>query len=187
MEHIRMNKVKTCTFVGWVTGLLYHDVTGIFFLSLVYHKYICVQRRPECWTSQGSLLCSPCKSVCHDWSATDATHNCMPVYEDIWAVTASWLTSVCGFCLYGIRSWKSHVLWFLGMKKLLNLLQRYWVGKAGPIPWTGRSWKFTLLGIFWSNVTEDIYIQPFGILLTEKHTEIEHVLRTALFLDGTRH
>ena len=98
---------------------------------------ICIQRRPECWTSQGSLSCSTWKSACHDWTATDATHNTMPECKDILVVTTSWLISVCGFCLCGIRSWKSHVWWYLGMKELLNLLQRFWVGKAGPIPWRG--------------------------------------------------
>jgi hypothetical protein len=106
----------------------------------------CVQVRPECWTSQGSLLCSPWQSVCHAWKATDATHKCVPGCEIILAVTASWLISVCGFCLCAIRSWNSQVWWLLGMKELLNLLQRCWVGKAGPIPWPGRSCEFTLLG-----------------------------------------
>jgi len=32
-----------------------------------------------------------------------------------------------------------------------------------------------------------IYIPPFGILLMERHTEIEHVLRPALFRDCTQH
>jgi hypothetical protein len=148
---------------------------------------IYVQRRPECWTSQGSCSCSPCNSVCHHWSATDVTHNSIPECEYILVVTASWLISECGFCLCGIRSWKSHVWWFLGLEEMLNLLQRCWVGKAGPITWLGWSCEFTLLGIFWSNVTEHFYIQPFGILLTERHTEIEHVLRAALFLDCMQH
>jgi hypothetical protein len=56
------------------------------------------------------------------------------------------------------------------MKEFLNLLQRYWVGKAGPIPLPGRSCEFTLLDIFWSNVTEHIYIQPFGRLLKKRHS-----------------
>ena len=148
---------------------------------------ICVQRWPEFWTSQGSLSCSQWNSVWSDWSATDMTHDCLPECEGIIAVTASCLISVCGFCLCGIRSWKPKVWWFLGMKELLNLLQRCWVGKAGPIPWPRRSCSFTLLGIFWSNVTDHIYIQPFVILLTEGHTEIEHVLRPAPFLNCMHH
>ena len=116
---------------------------------------IYVQMRPECWTSQGSLSCSPWKSVCHDWTATDATHNFMPGYEIILAVTAGWLISMCGFCFGGIRSWKSHVWWFLGMKEFVNLLQRCWLGETGPIPWPGRSCHFTLLGnVFRDYVTE---------------------------------
>ena len=44
--------------------------------------------------------------------------------------------------------------------------------------------NFTLLdSVFGYYVTEHIYIRPFGILLMESHTEIEHVLRPALFWD----
>ena len=62
--------------------------------------------------------------------------------ESILAVTGSWLISVCGFCLYGIRSWKSHARSFLGMKELLGLLQRCWIGEASPIRWPWRSCEF---------------------------------------------
>ena len=115
------------------------------------------------------------------------THNCIPCYERIFALTAHWLTFVCGFGLCAIRSWNSHVWCFLGMKEILNLLQRCWVGTAGLIPWLGSSCSFTLLYIFWSNDTQHIYIRTFGILLTEGHTDIEHVFGPALFLDFTRH
>ena len=115
---------------------------------------IFVHMRPAFWTSQGTLSCSPWKSVCYDWTATDATQICMPGCESILAVTASWLISVCGFCLCDIRRWKSPVWWLLRMKELLNLLQRCWVRRTGPIPWPGRSCDFTLLDIFWSSVTE---------------------------------
>jgi len=143
--------------------------------------------RHECWTSQGSLSHSPWKSICHDWTATDATHNCMSGCEDILVVTASWLISVCGFSLCGIWSWKPCVGWILEMKKLLNLLQRGWVERTGPIPWPGRSYDFTLVDIFWSNVAEHRYIPPFGILLMERHTEIGQVLRPATFWDCVQH
>jgi hypothetical protein len=138
-----------------VTGSLHHTVTGIFFSSLANHSMICVQMRHDCWTSQASLSCSPWQSVCHNWTATVVTHSCMPGCESILAVTASWLISVCGFCLCGIRRWKPRVWWILEMK-LFNLLQRCLVERAGPIPWPGRSCDFTLLDIFWSNVTEYI-------------------------------
>jgi hypothetical protein len=112
----------------------------------------------------------------------------MPSCENILAVTASWFIYVCGFCLCGSISRKSHVWWFLGMKELLDLLQGCWVEKAGPIPWPGRSCEFTLLdSVFWDYVTEHIYICPFGILLLERQTEIEHVLRPGLFWDFTQH
>jgi len=137
---------------------------------------------------QGSLSCSLWKCVRHDWTATDATHNCMPGCESILAVTASWFTSVCIFCLCGIRSWKSHIWWFLRMKEFLDLLQRCWVGRAGPIAWPGRSCEFTLLdSVFWDHVTKHSYVRPSGILLMDRYAKIEHVLRPAVFWDCTRH
>ena len=142
--------------------------------------------RQERWTGQGSLSCSPWKAVCHYWTATDATHNCMPGCESILAVTASWLISVCGFCLCDIRSWKPHVWWVLEMK-LLKLQQRCWVERAGPIPWPGRSCDFTPVDIFWSNITEHIYIPTFCVLLMEGHTEFEDVLRPSIFWDCMLH
>jgi hypothetical protein len=95
----------------------------------------------------------------------------MPCCESILAVTASWFISVCGFCLCGIRSWKSHVWWFLVLKKILNLQQRWWVGRTGPNPWPVRT---CFLRVRHRNT-------PFSILLMEKHSEIEHVLRPVLF------
>jgi len=128
--------------------------------SLAVTSMVCVQMRPECWTSEGSPSCSPWKSVCHDWTATGATHNCMPGCESILAVTGSWLISVCGFCLCDIRSWKSHVWWFLRMKELLILLQTCGLGESGPFPWPGRSCEFTLLdSVYWYYVTEHIYMR----------------------------
>jgi len=41
----------------------------------------------------------------------------------------------CGFCLCGVRSGKFMFGVFLELKELLKLLQRCWVGTAGPIPW----------------------------------------------------
>ena len=127
-------------------------------------------------------------TVCLPWLNSYRCHT--QLYARLWnilAVKASWLISVCGFCLCGVRSWKSHVWWFLGMKELLNL-QRCWVGRTGPIPWPGRSCEFTLQdSVFWEYVTEHIYIWPFGILLMERHNEIEHVLRPAVFRDCMQH
>jgi hypothetical protein len=77
--------------------------------------------------------------------------------------------------------------WLFRDEGTLNLLQRCWVGRAGPIPWSGRSCDFTLLDIFWRNVTHHIYIWPFSILLTEGHTKIEDVVRPVVFWDCTQH
>jgi len=60
--------------------------------------------------------------------------------------------------------------------------------EAGPICWHGMSCEFTLQhNVLWRNVTEHIYIRPFGILLMEGHTEIERILRSALFMVSTQH
>jgi hypothetical protein len=170
-----------------VTGSLYHNVTGIFFYIWRITSMICVQMKHECWTRQGSLSRSPWKALCHDWTATDATHNCMLGCEIILAVTASWLICVCGFCFCGISSWEPDVWWFWEMKKLLKLLLQCWIERAGPIAWPGRACDFTLLHILWSNVTEHIYIPPFCVLLMEEHTEIEHISRPAIFWDCAQH
>jgi len=77
------------TFAGWVTGSLHHILTGIFFSSLANHSMNRVQMRHECWISQESPSCSPRHSVCHNWTATVATHSCMLGCENILAVTAS--------------------------------------------------------------------------------------------------
>jgi len=95
-------------------------------------------------------------------------HNCMSGCESILAVRGTWLISVCGFCLCDVRSWKSHVWWWLGMKELFNLLQRCRKGEAGPFPWPGRSCEFTLLDSVYWYVTEHIYrrvIQKVSALL----------------------
>jgi hypothetical protein len=59
--------------------------------------------------------------------------------------------------------------------------------EAGPIHWHGMSCEFTVLDIFLRNVTEHVCIGPFDILLMERHTEIEHALRPALFWDCMQH
>ena len=117
---------------------------------------ICVQMRPECWTSQGNLSCSPWKSVCHRCHS----YRCHTLlYARQWDYISHYrkIVDLCVWSLCGISSWNSHVWWFLGMKELLDLLQRCWVGKAGCIPWPGRWCEFTLLdSVFWDYVTEHI-------------------------------
>jgi hypothetical protein len=89
------------------------------------------------------------------WIPTDATHNCMAYSETNLTVTETLLTSVSGLCLCGIRSWKPYVWWFVRRKELLILLQGCWVGRAGAIPWPGRSCEFILLdNVFLDYVTE---------------------------------
>jgi len=113
------------------------------------------------------------------------------LYARLWKCRSSYSKlldlSVWIFCMW-YQKLQASCLVVLGMKELSNLLQRYWVGRAGPIPWPGRSCEFTLLNnVFGDYVTEQIYIWPFGVLLVEGHNEIEHVLRPALLWDCTQH
>ena len=126
--------------------------------------------RHECWTSQASPSCSPWQSVCHNWTATVATHSCVSGCESILAVTASQLICV----------------WIFEMK-LFDLLQRCLVERAGPIAWPGRSCDFTLVYIFWSNVTEHIYMFHHLPFSCWKDTEIEQFLRPVIFWDCAQH
>jgi hypothetical protein len=139
--------------------------------------------RPEYWTSQGSFSCRPWKPVCHDEQLqVPHTSVCQAVKVSYQLLQAGW--SVCGFCICGIRSWKYGGFRDEGTcEPTTEMLSR----EAGPICWHRRSCEFTVLDIFWSNVTECICIRPFGILLIEGLTEIEYVLRPVLFWDSTQH
>ena len=111
------------------------------------------------------------------------------LYARLWKYLSSCskLVDLCVDFVCVVLEVESFMYMFLGLKELLNLLQRCWVGRAGLISWTGMSCEFTLLDIFWSNVTEHVFIPPFGILLIEGLAEIERVLRPALFWDCTKH
>jgi len=136
----------------------------------------------------GKSLMQP-RKACLLWLNTYRYHTEMYTrLRKYLAVTESWFISVCGFCLCGITNSNSRVSWFLGMKDLLRLLQRCWVGRTGPIPWPGRSCEFLLMDIvLWDYVKDHVYIRPFGILLMERHTDAEYVLMPALLLDYTQH
>ena len=126
-----MSPVAKHTFAGWVTGSLHHTVTGMFFTSM-----ICVQMKHEWWTSQGSLSCSPWQSVCHNWTATDATHSCMPVsdaaHENLFAATEQLQmphTAVCQslmqpmtVCLPQLNNFRCHIQLYA---RLWIYLKRY--------------------------------------------------------------
>jgi len=77
--------------------------------------------------------------------------------------------------------WKSHVWWFLGMKELLNLLQRCWVGKAGPVEvmWVYPTRHF----LKWhrTHLYSTIWYSP------DRPAEFEHVFRFAVYLDCMQH
>jgi len=81
--------LNSYTFPGWVPVSLYHNVTWMFSWSLVNHKYDLCSDETWMLNSQGSLSYSLGMCVCRDWTATDGTHNCMPSFETILAVTAN--------------------------------------------------------------------------------------------------
>jgi len=101
-------------------------------------------------------------TVCLPWLSSYRWHT--QLYASLWNYLSSYrkLVDLCVDFVYMVSEDESPVSWwFLEMKKLLDVLQLCWVERAGPIPWCGRSSDFTLLDIFWSNVTEHIYIYIF--------------------------
>ena len=127
-------------------------------------------------------------TVCLPWLNSYRWHT--QLYGRLWKYLSSYskLVDLCVWiCLCGIRWWKPHVWWFLEMMKLMNLLQRCWVERAGLIAWCGRSCDFTPVDICWSNDTEHIYIPPFCVPLMEGHTGIQQVLGPAVIWDCVYH
>ena len=62
--------------------------------SLMQPMTVCLPQlnSDRCHTQlYASLSCSPWQSVCHNWTATDATHTCMPVshavHDSLFAIT----------------------------------------------------------------------------------------------------
>jgi hypothetical protein len=174
-------------FASLVTGLVYYSVRGIFLLSLANRKYDLCSEETWLLNKQRKFFMWPMK-VCLPWLISYRCHT--QLYARIWRYLSSYskLVDVCLWILF---------MWFQNLKvscmvvfrdegtfePTTEMLSRE--SKTNPLIW--ESCEFTLLGIFCSNVTERIYIQPFGILLTEKHTEIEHVFRPAPFLYCTQH
>jgi hypothetical protein len=169
----------------WETGSLYHNVTRIFFYSLLNHKYdLCSDETWMLNKPQNSFM-QPMKGCLPWWTATDATHNCMPGCESILVVTASWLICLCVDFVYVVSEVEGMVVFRDEgtFEPTTELLSR----EARPICWHRRSCEFTVLDIFWSYVTVCICIWPFGILLIEGLTEIEYVLRPVYIWDCTQH
>ena len=171
-----MAAVAEHTFAGWVTGSVHHNITGILFSSLVNHSMICVQMRYECLTSLGSLSCSPWKAVCHDWTATNATHSCMPGCESILAVNSKlvdlgvwilfmWYQKLKASCLVVFRDEET-------FETAAAMLSRE--SRTNSLMWEV-IW-FYLLDIFWSNVTEHIYS-------TIWHSAVRKTLKLNMFWD----
>ena len=143
------------------------------------HKYVLCSCESWMMNKPGESFMPPL-SVCFPWLEVYRCHT--KLYARLWKYLGSYSKlvhlCVCRFWLCVVRCWKFHVWCFLGLKELLNLLQRYWVGTAGPVPWPGRSCEFIVLdNVFWDYVSEHIYIQPFRVLLMERNTVIEHVYR----------
>ena len=94
-----------------------------------------VHLRHECWTSQGSLSCSQWK--CLLWLNSYRFHT--QLYDRLWnilAVTASLFISVFGFCLWGIRSWKSRVVVLKDVRTCEPIAEMLSRGnRASPLTW----------------------------------------------------
>ena len=135
----------------------------------------------------GNLSCRPWKSVCHVWRVTDATGN----YARLWYYQSSYrkLVELCVWilfmCYHQLKV--SCVVVFRdegAFEPTTEMLSME--TKTNFLTWDVM-WIYLLDNVFWSNVTEHIYIRSFGILLMERHTAIEHGLGPAVFWDWTQH
>ena len=131
----------------------------------------------ETWmfNKPGKSLVYPMKGYLPDWTATDATHSCMPGCEIILAVNSK-LVDLCVWILF---------MWYQKMKASCLVVFRdeeTFETAAAMLSRESRTnsliWEvlwFYPLDIFWRSVTKRvcvcvyIYIQPFGILLSERH------------------
>jgi hypothetical protein len=143
---------------GWVSGNHKYDLSS-----------------DETW-----MLKKPRKSfmqpmtVCLPWLNSYRCHT--QLYARLWKYHSSYRKQV-DLCVWILFMWYQKL-------KLSCLVIFRDEGTFGPTPemlsrrsrtstWPGMSWEFTLLGsVFWDYVTEHIYIWPFGILLMERHTEL---------------
>jgi len=137
--------------------------------------------RPECWASQGSVSCSPRQSF-FPWLNSYRCHT--QLYAMLWKYLSSY-SKLVHFCVWILFMWyqKLNVSCLVVFRyegtfaPTAEMLSRG--SRTNPLTWG--SCEFTLLdSVFWDYVTKHIYIRPFGILLMERHTEIEHVLRPGL-------
>jgi len=114
--------------------------------------------RHECLKKAGKSLVQP-MTVCLPQLNSCRCHT--QLYARLWNYLSSYskLVDLCIwiFCMW-YQNMKASCMVVFRYKKLLKLLQQCWVEKAGPIAWRGKSCDFTLLNIFWSNVTEHLYI-----------------------------
>jgi hypothetical protein len=127
------------------------------------------------------------KKVCFPWLNSCSCHT--QLYARLWTYLSSY-SKLVYLCVCILFMWhqklKVSCMVVFRAEGTFEPTKEGWVGRAGPNP--GRSCDFTLLdNVFWDYVTEHIYIPPFGILLMERHTEVEYVLRPALFWDCTQH
>ena len=114
----------------------------------------------ETWmfNKPGKSLVYPMKGYLPDWTATDATHSCMPGCEIISAVNSK-LVDLCVWILF---------MWYQKLKASYLVVFRdeeTFETTAAMLSRESRTncltWEvlwFYPLDIFWSNVTEHIYI-----------------------------
>jgi len=134
-------KIQIClefakhTFAGWVAGSLYHNVTGIFFQSLVHLKYdLCSD---EIWklNKPGKSFMQPMK-VCLPWLNSYRCHTQLYATLSKYLRSYSKLVDLCMWILF---------MWYQKVKFSCMLVFRdegtfeptrvIWVWEAGPITW----------------------------------------------------
>jgi len=128
--------LNTDTFAGWVTGSLYHNVTGIFGKSQLWSVFR--------WDLNAEQAREVFHAAYENLLAMNATHNCMPGCENILAVTASWLISLDFVCVFYQKLKVSCTLVFMDEATLETTTEMF-SREAGWIPWPVRSCEFTLL------------------------------------------
>jgi hypothetical protein len=97
--------LNTNTFAGWVTGSLYHNVTGIFFWSLANHKYDLCSVETWMLNKSGKSFMQPMK-VCLPWLNSYKCHT--QLYAGLWKDLCSYISLV-DLCVWILFIWYQKV------------------------------------------------------------------------------
>ena len=137
---------------------------------------------------RGKSFMQPMKA-CLPWLNSYRCHRYL--YARLWKYLSSYCNLV-HLCLWILFMWYRKMtvscMFDLVMKELFELTAEVSSRecRVNLLTWDVM-WLYRTGNIFWDNVTEQIYILAFGLLLMEGLTEIEHILRPAHFWDCTQH